>query len=262
MTAHQLKPRPTVTPAEHRARKEAARALREQSPNYYAIQKYSGLRYNYGQIDEAHRQQVQEAALDIGRRLRRTVEDMIEIGRQLGEVKALIPGKFSAWLKAEFAMSNGSAHDFMNFAERVEEFPIIGNFGITVARLLAAPNVPESVINAVVEATEAKGSPLLVREVNMIKRELMPPKPKPAKQLSPPPEPEPETIEAEYTVAPKHEFIFPAHEKRADEVRPVISRALAAKLRDGVLHRIFRLFLTGEEADELLVALTRALEGE
>jgi len=77
----------------------------------------------------------------------------------------------------------------------------------------------------------------------------------------PPPQPvEPDAISAEYTVLPKDEFIFPGRSLTPDSVGLIISRDLAAKLQDALVHRIFRVLLNRAESDELLIALTRALE--
>jgi hypothetical protein len=73
-------------------------------------------------------------------------------------------------------------------------------------------------------------------------------------------EPEPEAITAEYTVIPKHEFIFPAPALDAAHVAVTMHRDLARKLQDAMVHRIFRVVLNNSERDELLIALTRALE--
>ncbi len=59
------------------------------------------------------------AAERIKLRLKRTVEDIIEIGRELTAVKDELPhGQFLPWIAAEFEMSHVTATQFMNVAER------------------------------------------------------------------------------------------------------------------------------------------------
>jgi hypothetical protein len=45
-----------------------------------------------------------------------------------------------------------------------------------------------------------------------------------------------------------------------DKIAPVIGRELGRKLQDALVHRIFKELLTRDEYDELMIALTRALE--
>lgn len=164
---------------------------------------YSALAYDYDQVDAAHRQAVQEAALDIRMRERRAAEDLIAIGERLLESKELLPdGKFEEWMLAEFTYSRTMATEFMNVARRFG--PILGTLNVpiraTVMRMLAAPSVPNTVIDAVVRATKEEGRPLLVREAMAIRREIAP---RPPAQIEgdytvmPEPEPEPEPEEDE-----------------------------------------------------------------
>lgn len=255
--------RPHATP---RPPKEA-RPPRPPQPNYYLAKKATGLRYDYAQVPEAHREQVQRAALDIKRRLKRTVEDMIEIGLRLNEVKQLLPGKFNDWIADEFSMSRRTAFEFRNVADRfADKSAIIALLSPTIVRLLAAPSVPDELASAVIELNQARLQDhmpaLMVREVKEIKRQMTGsgnPPGRGAKQLPPPPS-EPEIIEAEYTVMPKDEFIFPTRSLDPDHVAVAMHRDLAKKLQDALVNRIFRVVLNRAESDELRNAITRALE--
>ena len=76
------------------------------------------------------------AAERIKLRLKRTVEDIIEIGRELTAVKDELPhGQFLPWIAAEFEMSDRTANDFMNVANRFGgKSEIIADFKPTMAR--------------------------------------------------------------------------------------------------------------------------------
>lgn len=129
----------------------------------------SGLRYDYEQIAEEHREQVMQAAVEIRRRERRRVEDAIAIGAEFIAVKAILPhGQFLAWVEAEFGYRPQMASEQMNIAERATKFPIIGNLNLTSARLLALPSVPDEAIEDALDAVAKKGAPLTVEETKHI----------------------------------------------------------------------------------------------
>jgi hypothetical protein len=224
--------------------------------------KVAGLAFDYAQVDEAYRATVQQAAVTIRARMRRTVEDMIEIGRQLNEVKALLPERqFERWMATEFEMSRRSAFEFRSIADRfAAQSAIIALISPTIVRRLAAPSVPDEAVRQVIAAARASDKPLRVQDAMAIVKPYMPVKPPRPKQLPPPPEPDGDVISAEYTVQPRHEFIFPGHALTPDKIAPVIGRELGRKLQDALVHRIFKELLTRDEYDELMIALTRALE--
>ena len=125
---------------------KAERKIAEKPVNYYQVEKYKRLRYNqYSSIDEQHRQRVQDVAVDIHGKLKRTVQDMIEIGEQLIEVKQYFPhGKFEEWLNEEFGLSIRSARNFMISAKHyADKSAIIADLDVTTVYLLAAPSTPK-----------------------------------------------------------------------------------------------------------------------
>jgi hypothetical protein len=251
MTAHQPRRiRPHATPKPPKPVKQ------EPHGNALAV-RAATLAYDYAAIPEQHRELVQRAALDIRSRLKRTVEDMIEIGRQLNEVKALIPGKFDQWVTAEFGMSRATASEFRNAADRfAENVQILYLLPVSVVRRLAAPSVPDEAVAAVIAEAQAQDGRLRYKDAMAIVKPYMPARERKPKQLAGPvaPEPEPDAIDAEYTV------IEPTPEPVGDVVR--LRHELLLKMIDGLAHKVFMPFLTREEHDELFVALTRALEEE
>ena len=244
---------PALAPAERMARKlEERQKAKEQRMAKKEVTRYAGLVYDYGTIDEDKRERVQDAALKIRQFERRAMQDLVAIGQELIVVRDLLPrGEFVKWIGEEFGWSNGSAYDFINMALRADHFSKFGNLGISNARLLSAPSVSDEVIAAVIEATQAAGKPLLVKDVRAIRDTLQPRQPKrlPAPQGWPQDEPD-DAISAEYTVM--------AEPPPGDVVR--LRRELLLKMIDGAAHKIFMPFLTRDEHDELLIALTRALE--
>ena len=138
------------------------------------------LNYDYSRLDEDQRELLQHATIDIRARLRKSVEDMIAIGKHLIFAKVILAhGEFEKWLRVEFGMSETLALEYRHVAERFDGKSTLNVLLTpTTARMLAAPSVKDEVIQAVAEATVAQGRPLQLSEVKAIKRELAPPKPK------------------------------------------------------------------------------------
>jgi hypothetical protein len=160
--------------------------------NYYQQSKYAALRYDYRQVDEQHREQVQAAAVEISSRLKRTVEDAITIGERLLSVKDILPhGQFSDWWQTEFDLGERTIQEMMNMARRFAgKSAIIALLNQTTVRLLSAPSVPESAIEEAFALAQSQDEPLRVEQVKAIRDAHKPPRP---------PKP-PATIEAEYVV--------------------------------------------------------------
>jgi hypothetical protein len=252
--------RPHATP---RPAKEARPERKPPATNRYLAKKATALRFDYERVPEAHRETVQRAALEIRTRLKRSVEDMIEIGQRLNEIRAILPhGQFEKWIRDEFGMSLATASEFRNVADRfAANIQNLYLLPVSIVRRLAAPSVSDEAIAAVIEAAQGRDRALPFKDAMAIVKPFMPVKERKPKQLAGPVE-EPDAIEAEYTVTPVNEFIFPAPALDPEHCAPVIHRDLARKLQDAMVHRIFRVVLNNSERDELLIALTRALEEE
>ena len=68
---------------------------------------------------------VRSAADRIRERVKKTVEDIIEVGNDLLAVKEALPhGQFLPWLRAEFGWSERSAQNFMSVAEQFKSAKI------------------------------------------------------------------------------------------------------------------------------------------
>lgn len=79
--------------------------------------------------------------------MRRTAQDIIEIGQKLIDVKERLGhGKFGLWLRLEFEWTDRTARQFMRVAEafKSENFSDL-NFAPSALYLLAAPSTPDEV---------------------------------------------------------------------------------------------------------------------
>ena len=101
--------------------------------------------FDYGTLDSETRIVVQQRTGEIRSLVRRSAQDVVDIGVKLGEVKQRLGhGGFGRWLEAEFQWSDSAAQKFMAVANR---FKSVKFTDLTVAPsalyLLAAPSTPE-----------------------------------------------------------------------------------------------------------------------
>ena len=96
------------------------------------------------------------AAERIKLRLKRTVEDIIEIGRELKGIKPSLTGCFDAWFESETGLDRHMAYKFIQAAEKfgtVNNLP--SSISPTVIYLLSAPSTPDSVVEKAIEKAES-----------------------------------------------------------------------------------------------------------
>ena len=122
---------------------------------YFSGEKFVAISraFDYSSFDDETVSFVQEKTKEIRRLLRRSSQDIIDIGSYLIEVKnKLGHGNFYNWLDAEFDWSYTSAGRFMSVANRFKSFSV-GDLDIMPTALyeLASSSVPEE---AVTEAFE------------------------------------------------------------------------------------------------------------
>jgi Protein of unknown function (DUF3102) len=113
--------------------------------------------FNYNLLETKLAEKVRTAADRIRERVKKTVEDIIEVGNDLMAVKEALPhGQFLPWLKAEFGWSERSAQNFMSVAEKFKSAKI-ADLAIqpSAAYYLAAPSVPDDARQKAVEKAEA-----------------------------------------------------------------------------------------------------------
>ena len=115
--------------------------------------------FDYSRLEPQLAKQVSDRAQRIRQRVKKTVEGIIEVGKELLTVKALLPhGRFGAWLKTEFGWGERTAENFMNVAERFgAKYEIIADLMLqpTAAYLLAAPTVPDQAREKAISRAEA-----------------------------------------------------------------------------------------------------------
>jgi hypothetical protein len=113
--------------------------------------------FNYDVLEAKVAEQVRSSADRIRERVKKTVEDIIEVGNDLLAVKeALEHGHFGPWLKAEFGWSERTAQNFMSVPERFKnaktaDLPIQPS----AAYFWAAPSVPDEARQVAIEKAEA-----------------------------------------------------------------------------------------------------------
>ena len=115
--------------------------------------------FNYDLLETKVADKVRSAADRIREKVKKTIEDIIEVGNDLLAVKEALPhGQFGPWLKAEFGWGERMAQNFMSVAERFgPNTEIIADLTIqpTAAYLLAAPSAPDEAREQAVERAEA-----------------------------------------------------------------------------------------------------------
>jgi hypothetical protein len=100
----------------------------------------------YASLDVETRIVVQQRTGEIKALMRRTAQDIVEIGQKLIEVKdRLEHGLFLSWLRVEFEWSVSAAYKFMQVAERFKFVNFTNlQFAPAALYLLAAPSTPKS----------------------------------------------------------------------------------------------------------------------
>lgn len=108
--------------------------------------------FDYTRLDTETRIVVQQRTEEIKVLVRRSAQDIIDIGNKLIDVKARLGhGNFGPWLESEFGWTWKTATRFMDVAAKFDKLSNLENFGASALYLLAAPSTPEP---ARVEAIE------------------------------------------------------------------------------------------------------------
>lgn len=108
-------------------------------------------------LDPSTQDYIDQRAAEIHAMLRRTAQDIVDIGGKLADVKARLDhGQFGAWLEQEFQWKERMARNFMAVHARFKT----ANFtDLAIAPsalyLLASPSVPEDTAQAVIERAQA-----------------------------------------------------------------------------------------------------------
>lgn len=108
--------------------------------------------FDYAALDSETRIVVQQRTDEIKTLVRRSAQDIVDIGQKLIDVKARLGhGYFRAWLASEFDWTPQTAVSFMRVAEKFGQISEILTFAPSALYLLASPSTPEA---ARIEALE------------------------------------------------------------------------------------------------------------
>jgi len=110
--------------------------------------------FNYAELPTETALELRLSAERIRTRMKRTAEDIVEIGKDLAESQYKLAnhgnGKFLVWIKEEFDMGKSTAYQFIQVFERFgnKDLPNFGQTSLSILYLLASPtdNIRETVI--------------------------------------------------------------------------------------------------------------------
>jgi hypothetical protein len=108
----------------------------------------SNVGFNYETLDSEQRDLLMQRTKEIRQRLKRSAQDIWEIGQKLVDVRSQLKhGQFELWLKAEFGWSRRTAYNFINVYEAFNKSANFAQIDIATSALylLAAPSTPQFV---------------------------------------------------------------------------------------------------------------------
>ncbi|NQT37745.1 MAG: DUF3102 domain-containing protein [Planctomycetes bacterium] len=113
-------------------------------------------RFDYAAIGVQIARTVRVSAERIRQLVKRSLDDIVEIGTELISVKQALPhGQFKPWLDSEFGWKERSARNFMNVAQRFKSASVADlTLDLTAAYLLAAPSTPERARSVAIKRAE------------------------------------------------------------------------------------------------------------
>ena len=153
--------------------------------------------FDYSSLDSETSRFVQQQTGEIRALMKRTAQDIIEIGQKLKEVKQLLGhGRFGDWLEAEFAWTERTARRFMNVASQFgSQSHSLSDLDVapTALYLLAAPSTPVPAREEALSRANA-GESITYTAAKELKQKYttLPTKPKAAPAVPPSPEPIPQ----------------------------------------------------------------------
>jgi len=196
--------------------------------------------FDYDSLDQDNRLVIQQHTGEIRKRLRRSAQDVWEIGQRLADVRSRLKyGQFLTWLKTEFGWSQRTAYNFINvyetFGDRFAKLATV-DIATSVLYKLAAPSVPEELRTQVLDAAEAgkkithKSIQSAIKHSKDTDKQPAPTVPSSVQQEPPPKKPE--IIE----VIPKSRAVV---ETLAEDQSAVSLKIAPGWYRLGAQHRLF-----------------------
>ncbi len=114
--------------------------------------------FDYTQLDTETRIVVRQRTEEIKVLVRRSAQDIIDIGGKLIDVKTRLGhGNFGGWLKAEFGWGRTTAHKFMQISEGFSNVQNSEHLNLSFETMayLAAPSTPEEIRIEAIERAQA-----------------------------------------------------------------------------------------------------------
>lgn len=133
--------------------------------------------FDYTSLDGVTSQFVQQQTGEIRALMKRTAQDIIEVGKRLIRIKKRLGhGRFLNWLEAEFDWHRDTANKFMHVANQFGslEMSNISTFDLSALYQLAAPSTPKAARNEAL-ARAASGEPITYKAAKAIKQKYATP---------------------------------------------------------------------------------------
>ncbi len=141
--------------------------------------------FNYASLDAPTSQFVQQQTGEIQALMKRTAQNIIEVGQKLIEVKdTLGHGYFLTWLRAEFGWSYPTAARFMRVANSFKGSYQTDNFAPTALYELASPSTPQAARDEALARAEA-GESITGQAAKSIKQKYVTPAVTPKSEPTP-----------------------------------------------------------------------------
>lgn len=143
--------------------------------------------FDYSALDDETLDFVTEQAEEIRSLMKRTAQNIIEVGQKLLKIKQRLGyGRYRKWIEAEFNWSKSTANSFENVAKQFANVQNLDIFTPSVLYELAAPSTPESARQEAIARAKA-GEKIDCKSAREIKKkhifQLAQPKLKLSKQL-------------------------------------------------------------------------------
>lgn len=112
--------------------------------------------FDYSRLDIDTRAFVETRTSEIKTLVKRSAQDIIEIGQKLTEVKARLGhGNFGAWLEAEFEWSESAAQKLMSVAHKFKNVNFTDlSIAPSALYMLAAPSTPDEAVDEAMQRAQ------------------------------------------------------------------------------------------------------------
>lgn len=132
--------------------------------------------FDYSILQSDQRSIVRQRTEEIKERLKRSAQDIWEIGQKLFEVRSqLAYGNFDNWLKAEFGWSRRTAYNFIKVYEAFPERATVAQVSIAASALyqLSSPSTPHEVRNELIQRAK-EGEKITRQDIRLALQEKKP----------------------------------------------------------------------------------------